>query len=59
TRFVGRHAVVQEEWDCVPCGKDGCEGTKRSRCMEDLPVEKVTEAVDRILSHPAIPRSPR
>ncbi|OIP36731.1 MAG: putative lipopolysaccharide heptosyltransferase III [Deltaproteobacteria bacterium CG2_30_66_27] len=59
TRFVGRHAVVQEEWDCVPCGKDGCEGTKRSRCMEDLSVEKVTEAVDRILSHPAIPRSPR
>lgn len=58
TRFVGRHAVVQEEWDCVPCGKDGCEGTKRSRCMEDLSVEKVTEAVDRLLSRPAVPRSP-
>jgi len=56
TRFVGRHAVVQEEWDCVPCGKDGCEGTKRSRCMEELSVDKVTEAVDRILSRPAVAR---
>ena len=57
-RFIGRHAVVQEEWDCVPCGKDGCEGTKRSRCMEEISVEEVTAAVDRILSRPAVPRSP-
>ncbi|MGE5285425.1 MAG: putative lipopolysaccharide heptosyltransferase III [Actinomycetota bacterium] len=59
TRFVGRHAVVQEEWDCVPCGKDGCEGTKRSRCMEEISLDQVTGAVDRILALPAVSRSPR
>lgn len=59
TRFIGRHAVVQEEWDCVPCGKDGCEGTKRSRCMEEISLDQVTQAVDRILSRPAVPWSPR
>lgn len=55
SRFVGRHAVVQEEWDCVPCGKDGCEGTKRSRCMEEISLEQVTLAVDRILDGAAGP----
>jgi len=55
TRFVGRHAVVQEEWDCVPCGKDGCGGTKRSRCMEEISLDQVTKAVDRVLAGAAGP----
>jgi len=53
TRSVGRHAVIQKEWECVPCGEDGCPGTKRSRCMEEIPVEDVAEAVDRALVRPA------
>ena len=55
TRFVGRHAVVQEEWDCAPCGKDGCGGTKRSRCMEEISLDQVTEAVERVLAGAAGP----
>jgi heptosyltransferase-3 len=50
TRFVGRHAVVQKEWDCVPCGKDGCGGTKKSRCMEEISLDEVAAAVDRVLA---------
>lgn len=50
TRFVGRHAVVQKDMKCIPCGQDGCEGTKRSRCMEEITVGEVTDAVDRLLS---------
>ncbi|MBF0214350.1 MAG: putative lipopolysaccharide heptosyltransferase III [Magnetococcales bacterium] len=30
------HLVIQKDWACVPCGKAGCEGTKRSRCLEEL-----------------------
>jgi len=56
TRFVGRHAVVQQEWDCLPCGNDGCGGTKRSRCMEEISLDQVTEAVDRVLDGAAEPR---
>lgn len=33
---VGKHTVVQQEWDCAPCGKAGCENSKRSRCLEEL-----------------------
>ncbi len=50
TRFVGRHAVVQKEMACIPCGQDGCGGTKKSRCMEEIFLEEVTEAVDRVLT---------
>jgi len=59
TRSAGRHLVLQKEWDCVPCGKDGCGGTKRSRCMEEISLDEVTDTVDRILSRPPVPRSPR
>ncbi len=55
TRFVGRHAVVQQEWVCVPCGKDGCGGTKRSRCLEETTLDQVTGAVDRVLAGAAGP----
>jgi heptosyltransferase-3 len=50
TRFVGRHAVVQKEMECIPCGQDGCEGTKKSRCMEEISLDEVAEAVDRVLA---------
>ena len=50
TRSVGRHVVLQKEWECVPCGEDGCPGTKRSRCMEEITIGEVTEAVDGVLS---------
>jgi heptosyltransferase-3 len=50
TRFVGRHAVVQKEMECIPCGQDGCEGTKKSRCMEEISLDEVAETVDRVLA---------
>ncbi len=30
------HLVIQQDWDCVPCGRDGCEGSKISRCLTEL-----------------------
>jgi heptosyltransferase III len=50
TRFVGRHAVVQKEMECIPCGQDGCGGTKKSRCVEEISLAEVVEAVDRVLA---------
>lgn len=37
----GRNLVIQKGWDCVPCGKDGCDGTKRSECLAGLSPEEV------------------
>ncbi|MEK6673084.1 MAG: putative lipopolysaccharide heptosyltransferase III [Nitrospirota bacterium] len=40
-QIFGRHTVIQREWDCIPCGKDGCKGTKKSRCLEEVTPEEV------------------
>jgi len=54
-RYVGRHAIVQKDWECVPCGKDGCDGTKRSRCLEETTIEEVARAVEHVLDRAAVP----
>lgn len=37
----GIHTVIQQDWKCIPCGKDGCDGTKISRCLTEMKVEEV------------------
>ncbi len=32
----GPHLVIQKNWPCVPCGRDGCGGTKISNCLTRL-----------------------
>jgi heptosyltransferase-3 len=41
------HLVIQKDWDCVPCGRDGCEGSKVSRCLDEIEPEEVLEAMAR------------
>jgi heptosyltransferase-3 len=41
------HRIVSATMDCVPCGMMGCEGSEKSRCLDDLDVEPViTAAID-------------
>jgi len=40
------HEVIQKDWPCVPCGKKGCDGTGRSRCLDELSVEEVTAILE-------------
>jgi hypothetical protein len=35
--------------ECVPCGQDGCEGTKVSRCLVELGPEEVVARLDDFL----------
>jgi len=46
---VGPHVVVQDERTCAPCGKAGCEGSKRSACLDELPVDKVRDELAQML----------
>lgn len=39
------HLVIKKGWDCQPCGRDGCEGSKISRCLTDLTPEEVLKAM--------------
>jgi heptosyltransferase-3 len=43
------HVVIKKDWDCRPCGKDGCEGSKRSRCLEEISEEEVLKEVYGVL----------
>jgi len=44
------HIVIKKDMDCRPCGKDGCNGTKRATCLEMITTEEVIAAVDEQLS---------
>ncbi len=37
------HRVVQDSETCVPCGNSGCDGSRRSLCLERLKTEMVRE----------------
>ncbi len=41
------HLVIQKDWECVPCGRDGCEGSKISRCLMEMEPEEVLQAIAR------------
>ncbi len=40
------HTVIKKGWDCQPCGKDGCDGSKVSQCLEAIKAEEVFVVVD-------------
>lgn len=37
----GKHIVVQRDWECIPCGKDGCNSSKISKCLEDIKPDEI------------------
>jgi heptosyltransferase-3 len=41
------HLVIKKDWECLPCGRDGCEGSKVSRCLVELSAAEVLEAMAR------------
>ena len=43
------HTVIQRDWDCIPCGEDGCKGSKISDCLEDIGVDEVKKIIERYL----------
>lgn len=40
---MGRHRVMQVDWECAPCHRDGCNGSKISDCLmaKGLDVERI------------------
>lgn len=51
------HAVIKRDLDCRPCGKDGCQGTKRSRCLEEISETEVWSRVGAFLEKHVRPES--
>ena len=44
------HRVVAGDCPERPCGADGCQGGKVSRCLEELPAARVIAALDELLA---------
>ncbi len=47
------HVVIKKDWECRPCGKDGCQGSKRSRCLEEITEAEVLEKAFHFLGQEA------
>lgn len=41
----GRIIVKTREFDCIPCKQDGCNGSKKSACLDAVSVDEVYHAV--------------
>lgn len=44
------NAVVAGDQPCRPCGNDGCGGGKVSECLTTLAVDRVSDAIERLLA---------
>ena len=47
-RSMGKHTVIQRDWECVPCGKDGCNGTKISDCLINLDIDFIKKEIEKL-----------
>lgn len=48
---MGKHCVYQESLDCIPCGRDGCNGSKKSDCLlSKLNEERALQTLANFLS---------
>jgi len=43
---MGKHIVIQHNWDCIPCGKDGCNGSKISDCLMQFDMNEVKKIIE-------------
>jgi len=50
TQHAAPHTVIQQKWECAPCGQDGCDGSKQSRCLDELSTETVISILKQHLS---------
>lgn len=56
-QVFGKNTVIQKGWDCIPCGRAGCNDTRKSDCLDSLSVKEVWEVLERYVnesgsSHP-------
>lgn len=50
---IGKTILIQKDWDCVPCGKAGCDDRGgESRCMAGIDAGEVLAAVESLLGPP-------
>jgi heptosyltransferase III len=54
------HLVIKKDWACRPCGQDGCEGSKVSKCLVEITTQEVISGIETLLtSSPLTPHPSR
>ena len=43
---MGKHIVIQHNWDCIPCIKDGCGGSKISECLMKFDMTEIYKIIE-------------
>lgn len=46
---MGKNTMFQVDWKCAPCGRDGCDGSKKSKCLLEYPLGEIEEEIKRVL----------
>jgi len=46
-----KNVIIQKSWPCVPCMRDGCEGSKKSACLDSVKPQDVIPFIKSALVH--------
>jgi heptosyltransferase-3 len=52
-----KNMVVLPDMDCSPCHKKGCDGSGQSKCLDNLSVAKVQNAVETMMNNLVVKKS--
>ena len=58
---MGRHRVLQVDWECAPCYRDGCDGSKISDCLmrKGLDIEEIRKELDELRNQTLVSKPAR
>jgi heptosyltransferase-3 len=47
---MGKHRILQESWECIPCDKKGCNNSGKSDCLLELKEENILKEIKEFLN---------
>jgi len=50
------HLVIKKDWPCRPCGQDGCQGSKISKCLMEITTDEVISGIETLLNPSLVTR---
>ena len=50
------HLVIKKDWPCRPCGEDGCQGSKVSKCLVEITTDEVISGIETLLNSSPVTR---
>ena len=48
---MGKHIVIQHNWECIPCGKAGCNDSQISKCLMEIDLDLVFNIIEKYIEN--------